>query len=293
MPEVDVPVGFGSVNLDVCPHCQFIWFDATEYERLPTKAVEPGWRQTLSQETRERIAMAQVQAIEAQYGDANIDSPMPDEWWKIIPAIFGLPVEHETRSVFRVPLATWCISAAVLIVSVVAFTDLAHAASAFGLVPDRVTRLWGLTFATSFFLHAGWRHLLGNLYFLLVLGDNVEERLGAWKFLSLLALATLAGGIAHVLGDPRSTVPCIGASGGISGVMAYYAFAFPKTRLAFFVLFRWIRVPAAVMFVLWIALQIYGARAQLAGVSSVSSLAHLGGAGVGVLFWWLTRPGRE
>jgi membrane associated rhomboid family serine protease len=145
----------------------------------------------------------------------------------------------------------------------------------------------------SFFLHGGIFHLLSNLCFLLVFGDKVEDDLGSGRFLLLLTMATVVGDIVHIAADPDSTLPCIGASGGISGVIAYYALKFPRARLGFlfwiFHVFRWVRAPAVVLFVVWIGIQLLGTSNQLAGISNVSYLAHLGGAAVGFVFWLVFR----
>ena len=107
--------------------------------------------------------------------------------------------------------------------------------------------------------------------------------------------AHLAGSLVHAALDPRGEVPCIGASGGIFGIVAYYAIAFPRARLAFFFFYwvrgGWIRVPAWGMLVFYTGLQILGAQAQIAGTSNVSSLAHLGGIAVGVIAAVLSRLG--
>jgi membrane associated rhomboid family serine protease len=102
------------------------------------------------------------------------------------------------------------------------------------------------------------------------------------------------GDLAHIAIDPHSQIPCIGASGGIAGVITFYALNFPLVRLGFLVRwglvwFRWIRLPAWSVFVLWIFFQLIGAIEQTAGISSVSSVAHLGGAAVGVIAWLLWR----
>jgi membrane associated rhomboid family serine protease len=148
-----------------------------------------------------------------------------------------------------------------------------------------VQRYAGLTLLTSFFIHGSWLHLLVNLYVLLVFGDNVEEYLGAGRYLALLAVATVAGGLAHVALDPRSVVPVIGASGGISGVVAYYVLRFPQARLGLMYVYRWFRIRAYAFGLIWVLLQIIAAREQIAGIGDVSALAHLGGAAVGVWFW--------
>jgi membrane associated rhomboid family serine protease len=101
----------------------------------------------------------------------------------------------------------------------------------------------------------------------------------------LATLAAFVGDLAHVALDPRSETPCIGASGGIAGVITFYALNFPRMRLAFLmrlgvVWFRWIRLPAWFVFVLWILFQVIGTLEQKAGISSISSATHLGGAAV-------------
>src|SRR5207249_4486791 len=117
---------------------------------------------------------------------------------------------------------------------------------------------------TSFFLHGGWVHLLGNLYFLLIFGDNVEDYLGRWRYLLLILLAMIVGDALHVLMDPRSAVPVIGASGGIAGIITFYALKFPRVRLGFLFRFWWFHMPAYFALIMWVLLQFVGAWLQLA-----------------------------
>jgi membrane associated rhomboid family serine protease len=185
-----------------------------------------------------------------------------------------------------------------VIVAVYLATLADHAAviARWGLLPAEPWRAVGLTFLSSALLHADVWHLVGNLYFLLVFGDDVEEVLGRPRYALLLLCAALAGGAAHVAFDPRADVPCIGASAAISGVLVAYASWFPRARLAllffFFVSFRWLRCQAWFALVLWIVLQLVGAVMQAGGLSAVSAVAHLGGAGVGLLAWLAARGGR-
>ncbi|MHC4494669.1 MAG: rhomboid family intramembrane serine protease [Planctomycetota bacterium] len=132
--------------------------------------------------------------------------------------------------------------------------------------------------------------MFGNLYFLVVFGDNSEDILGKARYLLMIAAAAIAGDVAHILSDPGSTIPCIGASGGISGILAYYCLRFPKAKVGIILFWvRWIRMPVGVMFVLWILLQIITAMKQSMGISNVAVFAHFGGAAVGILFWWFSR----
>ena len=130
---------------------------------------------------------------------------------------------------------------------------------------------------TSMFMHGGWLHLLGNLWFLFIFGDNVEDRLGPLRFLFFYLLAGVAAASAQILSAPASTVPMVGASGAIGGVMGAYAVFYPKARvdllvfLGFFV--TRLAVPAFVVLAYWFALQV------LAG------LPALGQSGGGVAFW--------
>ena len=133
------------------------------------------------------------------------------------------------------------------------------------------------------------------MYFLLAFGHAVENFLRPLRYLALIALAAFIGDLAHIALDPRSQTPCMGASGGIAGVITFYALNFPRMRLAFwgFVWRHWIRLPAWFVFVLWFLFQIIGTLEQKAGMSSVSSAAHLGGAAVGVVAWLVWRKPNE
>jgi len=298
MTEVTMGVGSQSLELDVCKRCEFVWFDATEFESIPPpkpKPKEPGEvdDKDLPQAAREAIALYKVQQIAERSRQET--GEMPDEGWKTIPAIFGLPVEMESDPLARVPLATLLTALMIAAVSIWGFFDLDNVVQKFGLIPDEAWRYGGLTFLTSFFLHGGIIHLIGNLYFLIIFGEHVEDYLGRKRWLLLLFLAAIAGDVLHIMFDPRGTNPCIGASGGIAGLIAFYAFKFPHARLGILLRFglifipKWIYFPAWVAFGLWLLLQFWGAYAQIAGFSSVSSLAHLGGTAVGVALWYFWR----
>ncbi len=281
------------INVDVCQHCHFIWFDAHEADTLVPRQPPPAAPE-LPQKAREMLAMAAVERLSKQAEGPDLDSVEPDESWKQIAAFLGMPVEFDEPKEQRKPWTTRLLSAAIICVSLLAFLNLRDIVQRFGLIPAEATRLGGLTFVTSFFLHAGIIHLVGNMYFFLAFGHAVENFLRPPRYLILIALAAFIGDLAHIALDPRSQIPCIGASGGIAGVITFYALNFPRMRLAFlmrlgFVWFRWIRLPAWFVFVLWILFQIIGTLEQRAGMSSVSSAAHLGGAAVGLLGWLLWR----
>jgi membrane associated rhomboid family serine protease/Zn-finger nucleic acid-binding protein len=280
------------IRIEVCRICEFVWFDAGETQSLQPRPLlkSPA---PLPQEAREGIAIAKVKALAEEARGSDFDSAALDEWWKQIAAFCGLPVEFDATTSERRPVVTWLLAGLIVAVSVHSLFHLQEIVQQFGLIPAETTRLHGLTFLTSFFLHAGIIHLIGNMYFLLVFGDDVETFLRPPAYIILIALAAFVGDLVHIASNPASTIPCVGASGGIAGVITFYGLAFPKAKIAFlwryFFYFRWIRLPAWFVFVLWIIFQIIGAYEQKVGMSAVSSFAHLGGAAVGVVFWLLHR----
>jgi membrane associated rhomboid family serine protease/Zn-finger nucleic acid-binding protein len=293
-PMISVPLSDqAEIRVDVCRHCHFIWFDAHEVETLVPRHPDPVAPE-LPQKAREVLAIAEVERLAKQAEGSDLDSVAPEESWKQIAGFLGMPVEFDAPEEERRPWATWLLSAAIICASLLAFLNLREVVRRFGLIPAEATRLGGFTFVTSFFLHAGIIHLAGNMYFLLAFGHAVENFLRPLRYLALIALAAFIGDLAHIALDPHSQTPCIGASGGIAGVITFYALNFPRIRLAFlmrwgFVWFHWIRLPAWFVFVLWFVFQIIGTLEQRAGMSSVSSAAHLGGAAFGVLAWLVWR----
>jgi membrane associated rhomboid family serine protease len=293
MFELPVAGEGAAVEVDACRRCHMFWFDALEFEVLPKwRPARPDVLQTLPPEARERLAIEKVKQLREEARRSS-DGEMPTEYWQVAAGFMGLPVEHDHPTNIR-PVFTWSVAALCLLAviwgQVVGFHE---AALGWGFIPSHPFRNLGLTWLTSFFLHGGWFHLLSNLYFLLIFGDNVEETLKPRRYLLLLLGAALAGDALHWLGDPRGDIPCVGASGGISGIIAYYACRFPHVRLGmmfrYFFYFRWFTFPAWGGFAMWIALQLFITWMQRQGLSNVSALAHLGGAAVGVAFWWWTR----
>jgi len=293
-PMIDVQLSENAkVDVDVCRICHMVWFDAHEMDSLAALPA-PAPADNLTQEARELIAMEKIKALAEQARGPDFDSEPPDEWWKWIAGVCGMPVEFDAPAETLRPWITWFLCLLMIGITAFAFPHLQEIVQRFGLIPAQATRLKGFTFLSSFFLHAGAIHLIGNLYFLFVFGDNVEDFLGRFRYLGLIALAAFVGDVAHIAIDPRSEVPSIGASGGIAGVITFYALQFPRVRLEFFVrwglvFFRWVRMPAWFALLLWILFQFVGAWEQVAGVSSVSALAHLGGAAVGFVTWLFWR----
>ncbi len=152
----------------------------------------------------------------------------------------------------------------------------------YALVPVEFSRgLEVQTIVTSMFLHGGWMHLIGNMLFLWIFGDNMEDQLGHVGFLIFYLLCGGAAGLAQVYADPFSNIPMVGASGAIAGVMGGYLVLFPRARvdllLIIFIIFKVITVPAWLMLGLWFGLQLVSGAAADAAAGGVAYWAHAGG----------------
>jgi membrane associated rhomboid family serine protease len=157
-----------------------------------------------------------------------------------------------------------------------------------GIVPDRL-QLFSLF--TSMFLHGGWLHLGGNMLFLWVFGRNVEDLIGGGKFLVFYLLCGLAAAIVHVIANPYSRMPTIGASGAIAGVMGAYLVKFPRARILtlvpIFIFITTMEIPAVFLLVWWFAVQFFSGFGSLGANDytggGVAWFAHVGGFIAGML----------
>jgi membrane associated rhomboid family serine protease len=185
--------------------------------------------------------------------------------------------------------------------SMMAPDDLDAAMRRYAVVPDLLlstpATYWPSLF-TSMFLHASWLHLLGNMLFLYIFADNIEDLLGSVPFLVFYVLCGLAAMAAQVAMDPHSGVAIVGASGAISGVLGAYVTAFPRNRvkclywLAFFVGIIW--VPAGVFLGLWFVMQLLFALSSHPGEGGgVAFAAHVGGFLCGMLLHRLFPKRRD
>lgn len=144
------------------------------------------------------------------------------------------------------------------------------------------------TLFTSMFMHGGWFHIIGNMWFMFIFGDNVEDVMGSAKFVLFYLVCGTAAAGAQILADPSSAVPMVGASGAIGGVMGAYIVMFPKAPVHmlvffFFIFFR-IAVPAFVMLGYWFFLQLAGGMVSFSeGTGGVAFWAHIGGFAAGAL----------
>ena len=157
------------------------------------------------------------------------------------------------------------------------------------MIPARVSDqgAYGGLF-TSMFLHGGWMHLGGNMLFLWIFGDNIEDDMGHVPYLLFYLAAGLGAGLAHVLSAPGSLVPTVGASGAIAGVMGSYLLLYPKAKVDIFIFFviffRILPIPAWIMLGIWFALQLFNGVGTDPASGGVAYWAHAGGFLIGMAF---------
>jgi len=163
-----------------------------------------------------------------------------------------------------------------------------HLIAEYGVIPDR---LRALSLVTSMFLHGGWMHVIGNMWFLWIYGDNVEDVLGHARYLLFYLLSGVAAALLQVALSPDSHVPMIGASGAIAGVMGAYLVKFPHSRILtlipVFVFFTTVEVPAVFMLLYWFVIQFFSGVGSI-GYSHLSQggvawFAHVGGFVAGMI----------
>ena len=177
-------------------------------------------------------------------------------------------------------------------------TDRARFIEVYGIVPASVG---SLSLLTSMFLHGGWLHFLGNMLYLWIFGDNVEDRVGHGRFIVFYLTCGLAATLAQVVSNPTSVVPIVGASGAIAGVMGAYFVLFPRSRvltlLPLFIFWELIEVPAILFLGFWFLLQLLsGVGSVGAGqdLSGIAFWAHIAGFATGaVAIFFFRRPERQ
>jgi rhomboid family protein len=165
-------------------------------------------------------------------------------------------------------------------------------------IPERFSEepiAYAVTIFTAMFMHASWFHLFGNMLFLWIFGDNVEDRFGHVQFLIFYLLAGIAATIAQFVMAPHSSVPNLGASGAIAGVLGAYILMFPQERVNVLLGNMIVAMPAVIVIGLWIALQLFSGIGTIAhahgttDVGGVAYMAHIGGFLAGFLLTFLFR----
>jgi membrane associated rhomboid family serine protease len=174
----------------------------------------------------------------------------------------------------------------------------------YGMIPARLFGLWHprgyqvipawATLVTSMFLHGGWFHLIGNMMFLWIFGNNIEDVLGRGRFLLFYLCCGVIAALTQAISSYGTHVPMVGASGAIAGVLGAYLLLYPSANVRVFVwiviFFRIVNVPAWILLGLWFAMQVLSGLERSPGTPGVAFWAHVGGFVAGVVLVTLLRP---
>jgi membrane associated rhomboid family serine protease len=269
------------VEVDVCPRCDALWLDKDECTELRAIVMVAG---------QDRAAFTQ--------GEESNRPTIRGYLFRLLTAMPG-EVWNPTH---RRPVLNWSLLALIALafaVQVWAVIRIEDDPSALGgwfpfhglwLVPLELHALTNLQSLVAYiFLHVGILHLLANIYFLFLFGDNVEDYLGRWRYLILFLASGVAGGVAHAMFPVDASIPLLGASGAIAGVMGAYLVCFRGVRLRVVWLFIPLRVRVEIFMALWVVIQL---ALMLGGDVAVSWQAHLGGFATGIVlaFAWRRKP---
>jgi membrane associated rhomboid family serine protease len=153
-----------------------------------------------------------------------------------------------------------------------------------------------MTVFTSMFLHGGLLHVAGNMLYLWIFGNNIEDALGHGRFIVFYLVCGILASLTHALVEPNSRIPAIGASGAISGVLGAYLFLYPRARvmtlIVFFYFIRLVPIPAVVVLGFWFLLQVMNSAQSAPGGAGVAYFAHIGGFVAGfILILLVKKPG--
>ena len=176
----------------------------------------------------------------------------------------------------------------------------------YGVVPVKIKHYYqasDLTFLNTFFpfissifLHGGFIHLIGNMWFLWIFGDNIEDKLGHFKYLGFYILCGIIASSVHVFFNSQSEIPCIGASGAIAAVLGAYMITFPRARVItivpIFFFLQIIELPAVVVLGFWLFIQFFSGAVSITASTSgggVAWWAHVGGFVSGIIIFYIIR----
>lgn len=209
-----------------------------------------------------------------------------------------LPIGDDNSSSRTVPVVTYALIALNVLFFFVELSGGEAFIMKWAFVPERFLANPSGDFATLFssiFMHAGWVHLGGNMLYLWIFGDNVEDRFGHVKFIVFYLLCGLAATFAQLAFSADSSIPNLGASGAIAGVLGAYILLFPQGRVRVLQGQRVIQMPALIVIGLWIVLQFFSGIGSIASTSEsggVAYMAHIGGFIAGFVLTFLFRGSR-
>ena len=196
-----------------------------------------------------------------------------------------IPLSDASRQPANFPVATTAIIAANAVVFIIELVGGEPFIMKWALIPANVTEghRW-ITIFTAMFMHAGWMHIIGNMVFLWAFGPEIEDSMGPLKYVVFYLLSGLAASLAQLALMPHSTVPNLGASGAIAGVMGAFLVTYPQDKIRTVLLLGWFvditAIPAALLIGLWFVIQLFSQVGSIATMQSgggVAYAAHVGG----------------
>ena len=282
-------VGGSPIVIDYCAGCSLFWLDRAELPALRMIASRLGGSPVVVRDVPEDdpegpdpedFAMPKSLAIGVN------DGSMGEFFFALLS---GIPVERWVAAA-RTPLWTYgliAVNVAVMVWVWATGADIAALALRFGAIPRELIAGADLATTLSYpFLHADVFHLAGNIYFLWVFGDNVEDAFGRLAFPLFYVVAGTGAIFAQALAYPSAGIPVIGASGAVSGLMGAYLVLYPAARMRVRVFWNVLELPCAFYILFWVGLQLL---LMVFGIPGVAFVAHLGGAAVGVAAGFMYR----
>lgn len=195
-----------------------------------------------------------------------------------------IPLRDASREPKRYPVVTTSLIAVNVLVFLLELAGGEAFVRQWSVIPADIAagRHW-ITVLTAMFMHAGWMHIIGNMVFLWAFGPEIEEAMGRFRYLIFYLLSGLAASLAQVVAMPSSTVPNLGASGAIAGIMGAFLITYPRDQIRALVFFGWFAritlIPAALLIGLWFVIQLFSEVGAIASVQAggVAYMAHVGG----------------
>lgn len=307
MRQVTEPGWMGGGQIDVCRSCHVFWIEPDKHKEIPhpEDLLMPTGDSTVLQDRADAAKEFLATKAKAEAEEEAVSGSGPEGIFATLPGFLGLPVEMSKNRALGFPVITAILTVGMILIHVLLTRQSPEFVRDWGFIPAEPFRNWGLNALTGELLHGGWYHLISNLYFLWMFGDDVEDDLGVAKYLGFSIWCALGANLMTVLTSGRPDVPHIGYSGVIMGLMAYYVLQFPKSRLAylfpgvhllpvpgggtsFLTAWRWIRLPVWVVAIFYFGKDLfYYLFLERDKLTGTSHSAHIGGILAGVMFWLL------
>lgn len=288
--------------LDICKDCRLFWFDPHEYDSIPKRNFNSR-RKRLEQlgveKAKEKLASSDEGDDDAKYSHAKLISAYakhsqiqdaPDNEWRNLITFLGLPMEWEEDRRKKLPWVSWLLVVIVFITSMCSFPSPSMFSENFALAPAKLSLEKSYTLLTHIFIHSNIVHLLSNLYFLKVFGDNLEDIFGEITYIFFIAITAITSGLFYVVLNQGSEIPAVGISGSVAAIMAFYALELSERKLALgyfnvFYGFQYLKIPVLFAYLIWLFFQSISYAYGDPDILRIAYEAHIGGMFMGFILW--------